>query len=388
MESARESCLLPIYALLLRPNGKVETDLYMYKTKAMTGDDTVIVSDTDTDTDDNDVHNDHDENDGGRGSDEILADVDRASIPRVMKTLVNYSLRKDIRVEDVSDEYSVVVSGSALAHAGSAGSAGSAAAGTHMSHGESRSCEKTDEHLIAMEEDVRMHSWPAMRGLRKRGIVKGFMHADETHVGDAESAENAYIRERMMLGVFEGQELGLGVENAMPLEWNMDGLNAVSFTKGCYVGQELTARTKFRGIVRKRVVPIWIDDIANCGDDLVVGAELHGVTHDSDDGDEDNDDETVGEVEGSGTKRRRRKKKKRADGVVLGIVKDDTGPGAVCVAKLRLSIFSNPARSSVDEVPQHRRSVALQVAGGTSVITATRPEWWPLAWGNEDDGAS
>ena len=43
---------------------------------------------------------------------------------------------------------------------------------------------------------------------------------------------------------------------AIPLEYNMDGLNAISFSKGCYVGQELVARTHFRGIVRKRLMPL------------------------------------------------------------------------------------------------------------------------------------
>lgn len=35
----------------------------------------------------------------------------------------------------------------------------------------------------------------------------------------------------------------------------MDLLNYISFNKGCYIGQELTARTKFKGLVRKRLVP-------------------------------------------------------------------------------------------------------------------------------------
>lgn len=44
----------------------------------------------------------------------------------------------------------------------------------------------------------------------------------------------------------------------MPLEYNLDGLNGVSYTKGCYVGQELIARTHNRGVVRKRLMPIQI----------------------------------------------------------------------------------------------------------------------------------
>ena len=39
------------------------------------------------------------------------------------------------------------------------------------------------------------------------------------------------------------------------MEYNIDGLNGISFTKGCYVGQELMARTHFKGVVRKRAVP-------------------------------------------------------------------------------------------------------------------------------------
>ena len=41
----------------------------------------------------------------------------------------------------------------------------------------------------------------------------------------------------------------------MPLEFNIDGLSGISFTKGCYVGQELMARTHFKGVVRKRLMP-------------------------------------------------------------------------------------------------------------------------------------
>ncbi len=44
--------------------------------------------------------------------------------------------------------------------------------------------------------------------------------------------------------------------HAIPLEYNLDGLNAISFTKGCYVGQELIARSHFRGVVRKRLMPV------------------------------------------------------------------------------------------------------------------------------------
>ena len=43
---------------------------------------------------------------------------------------------------------------------------------------------------------------------------------------------------------------------AVPLEYNLAGLNAISFDKGCYVGQELLARTHHRGVIRKWIVPL------------------------------------------------------------------------------------------------------------------------------------
>ncbi|SCV02102.1 LAMI_0G15918g1_1 [Lachancea mirantina] len=52
-------------------------------------------------------------------------------------------------------------------------------------------------------------------------------------------------------------------ESLLPLEMNFDYLpNAVSFDKGCYVGQELTARTYATGVLRKRCVAVRIDNFA------------------------------------------------------------------------------------------------------------------------------
>lgn len=52
--------------------------------------------------------------------------------------------------------------------------------------------------------------------------------------------------------------------DAIPLEYNLAGLNAISFDKGCYVGQELIARTYHRGVIRKRLLPLqFLDDRGN-----------------------------------------------------------------------------------------------------------------------------
>ena len=47
---------------------------------------------------------------------------------------------------------------------------------------------------------------------------------------------------------------------AIPLEYNLAGLNAISFDKGCYVGQEFIARTHHRGVIRKRLLPFELVD--------------------------------------------------------------------------------------------------------------------------------
>lgn len=67
---------------------------------------------------------------------------------------------------------------------------------------------------------------------------------------------------RYKLGVGEGIH-DLPPEKALPLEINCDYLHGVSFHKGCYIGQELTARTYHTGVVRKRLMPLIFDNIIN-----------------------------------------------------------------------------------------------------------------------------
>ena len=67
----------------------------------------------------------------------------------------------------------------------------------------------------------------------------------------------------MVHGIAEGQE----IINKIPLECNLDLLNYISFTKGCYVGQELVARTKHKGLIRKRILPFLRTLIPQSGSD-------------------------------------------------------------------------------------------------------------------------
>jgi transferase CAF17, mitochondrial len=71
------------------------------------------------------------------------------------------------------------------------------------------------------------------------------------------SSEEAYRIRRYLHGVPEGQD-EIVREHALPQESNMDFMGGIDFHKGCYVGQELTIRTKHRGVVRKRILPVMI----------------------------------------------------------------------------------------------------------------------------------
>ncbi|WP_411338663.1 folate-binding protein [Sphingopyxis sp. J-6] len=77
--------------------------------------------------------------------------------------------------------------------------------------------------------------------------------------GEGEGADAVWQAHRLSLGVTEGRrELGDGA--TLWLECNAAELNGVSFTKGCYVGQENTARMNWRQKVNRRLVVVPIGE--------------------------------------------------------------------------------------------------------------------------------
>jgi len=67
-----------------------------------------------------------------------------------------------------------------------------------------------------------------------------------------------YDAHRLALGLPDGSR-DLQAEQSVLLEAGFDELHGVSWTKGCYMGQELTARTKYRGLVKRRLVPVEVE---------------------------------------------------------------------------------------------------------------------------------
>ncbi|KAL7960841.1 hypothetical protein V8C34DRAFT_312455 [Trichoderma compactum] len=112
---------------------------------------------------------------------------------------------------------------------------------------------------VAPDESRIVSEDPRAPGLGYRIIQLAGQKAPEVDID--QTTEDAYTIRRYLHGVAEGQDEILR-EQALPLESNMEFMNGVDFHKGCYVGQELTIRTKHRGVVRKRILPCVIYDKA------------------------------------------------------------------------------------------------------------------------------
>jgi tRNA-modifying protein YgfZ len=80
------------------------------------------------------------------------------------------------------------------------------------------------------------------------------------------AAGEGYDATRIALGLADSvQDLGSNV--LFPHEANFDQMGGVSFTKGCYVGQEVVSRMQHRGTARSRILPVT-------GEQLVKGAAI------------------------------------------------------------------------------------------------------------------
>ncbi|KAK9474879.1 Aminomethyltransferase folate-binding domain-containing protein [Dipodascopsis tothii] len=92
-------------------------------------------------------------------------------------------------------------------------------------------------------------------GLGLRVVVPAAAPLSVQAPGLTEVPAASYALRRILHGVPEG-EPDITVGGSLPMEVCLDHMGAIDFDKGCYLGQELTIRTKHRGVVRKRLVPV------------------------------------------------------------------------------------------------------------------------------------
>lgn len=177
--------------------------------------------------------------DGAEASDPagaLLIDCETERRADLLRRLKLYKLRSQVQVEDAQSDYRVAVlfGEGALAHLGLAATPG------------------TSKDLGA----GRVFVDPRLAELGARAILP--TETAEAQINDAgfeTGSLDDYDRLRSELGIPDGSR-DLEVEKSTLLENGFDELHGVDWDKGCYMGQELTARTKYRGLVKKRLMPV------------------------------------------------------------------------------------------------------------------------------------
>jgi len=116
--------------------------------------------------------------------------------------------------------------------------------------------------------DVIVFNDPRSAGiLGKRAFAKELRGTDK--------GEAYYDALRVEKVIPEGGK-DLFAEKSFPLQNNMDEVGAIDYNKGCYVGQEVTARSKHRGVIRKRVQKFETSGAAKTGDAIKIEGKQVG----------------------------------------------------------------------------------------------------------------
>lgn len=153
--------------------------------------------------------------------DRLLVDCEAARRADLIRRLMMYRLRAKAEITDLTDDLTVIA----------------------------RWGERVPPELPA---EAVIFTDPRHPGLGTRAILPRDLLPQPL------GADADYDDHRLTLGIPDGSR-DFEVERTLILEGNLDALNGVSFTKGCYVGQELTARMKHRGRVRKRLLPVQVE---------------------------------------------------------------------------------------------------------------------------------
>ena len=175
----------------------------------------------------------------------LLLDCDGARAGELVKRLGMYKLRAKVTIEDKSSELDVL----ALWRAD----------GSPMAEGPGFA----DPRLAAM----------GRRAILPKGEIDNAIKAANAGTAD----EEAWHRLRIGLGIGDAAQ-DFEPDRTFPLEVNFDELNGIDFHKGCYIGQEVTSRTKRRGSVRKRLLPVYVEgDMPKPGTPIKGGAREVGM---------------------------------------------------------------------------------------------------------------
>jgi len=125
---------------------------------------------------------------------------------------------------------------------------------------------------------------PRVAEIGARAILPRAASASLAAAGLRPGSPDGYERLRIGLGLPDGSR-DLEIEKSLLLENGFDELAGIDWDKGCYMGQELTARTHYRALVKKRLVPVTIEGPAPApGTPILAGGAEAGVMRSSRDG--------------------------------------------------------------------------------------------------------
>ena len=167
--------------------------------------------------------------------DAIWLDAETARLGDLKRRLSIYRLRAKVTIEERTDlAVAAVFGGAAFGLSNDAGAACALNGGVAF----------TDPRLPALGTRVF--------------LPRDRIRQELSEAGASEADFAAYDRLRLSFGIPDGSR-DLVLDKSILLESGFDELHGVDWDKGCYIGQELTARTKYRGLIKKRLFPVQID---------------------------------------------------------------------------------------------------------------------------------
>lgn len=178
-----------------------------------------------------------------------LLDAPKDVAADLLKRLIFYKLRAKVEITDVSDTHVVFASWG----------------------------ERSVDNISALNmTDPRV----AALGTRFYGTADT-ISAELLAAGLERADSAAYTAHRILLGVPESLS-DFDFSTIFPHDANMDALNGVSFSKGCYVGQEVVSRVHHRGTARKRFIKVSSSSpLPEAGSDLEMDGKSVGTLHSS-----------------------------------------------------------------------------------------------------------
>ncbi|XP_076283041.1 iron-sulfur cluster assembly factor IBA57, mitochondrial [Lasioglossum baleicum] len=188
-------------------------------------------------------------------------ECDSQAVDPLQKHLKMYRVRRKIDIENIGDKLNVWTLFNATSYLNNTDTGKS----RQKLEGIIFPCGTLDNKSSKVIDNVMIYEDPRLSDLGIRILAESNLENNDIKKNlnsDMLITDNAlsYKALRYKLGIPEGVN-DLPPGQPLPLEVNCDYLHGVNFHKGCYIGQELTARTYHTGVVRKRLMPLLFDEV-------------------------------------------------------------------------------------------------------------------------------